>query len=160
MPGIFEYFVKVTDADVDELGHVNNAVFVRWMQEAAVAHSSAQGWTIERYRAINAVWIAKSHTIEYMRPAFEGQTLVVRTWVSGFRKVMSWRRYRFLLAEPSNPSSSEARSLSGSLPLDAEESRIAEAETKWAFVDMTKLRPLRVPTEMRDAFEIVDYGWQ
>ena len=151
MPGIFTYPLRVVAADVDELGHVNNAVFVRWMQEAAVAHSAAQGWTIERYRAINAVWIAKSHAIEYIRPAFEGQSLLIRTWVSGFRKVMSFRRYRFLLANRlAAPAASDVP------PPGNEELLIAEAETKWAFVGLDNLRPLRIPAEMRDSFEVVE----
>ena len=108
------------------------------MQDAAVAHSSALGWGFERYKEIDAAWVARAHFIEYLIPAFENDQILIRTWVSGFRKVMSWRRYDiFRIA-------------------DGEETLIARAETKWAFVGMQDFRPQRVPAEMRDCFTLIE----
>ena len=51
---IHEYRLVVTPASIDEQGHVNNLEYIRWMQEAAVAHSAAQGWPGSRYLELGA----------------------------------------------------------------------------------------------------------
>ncbi|MFN7778573.1 MAG: acyl-CoA thioesterase [Betaproteobacteria bacterium] len=49
MPRIFEYPVAVGPESIDILGHANNREYLRWMEEAAIAHSTARGWPMERY---------------------------------------------------------------------------------------------------------------
>ncbi len=51
MPEIYSYSHVVEPAEIDDLGHANNVAYVAWLQAAAVAHSAAQGWPSERYRA-------------------------------------------------------------------------------------------------------------
>ena len=68
MPAIYLHNVKVTDEHIDIQGHANNLVYLRWMQDAAVAHSAAQGWDGERYRELSAGWVVRSHFIEYLVP--------------------------------------------------------------------------------------------
>ena len=135
MPAIFFHELVVPTDAIDELGHVNNARYLVWLQDAAVAHSAANGWPIERYRDLNAGWIARSHTIEYRQPAFAGDQLSIATWVSGVRKVASWRRYV--------------------VERQCDGARIVEAETKWAFVDFTEFRPRRVPATFWEDFEVL-----
>jgi len=57
MPAIFEHEIVVLDDVIDELNHANNAAYVGWMQEAAMAHSTANGWPAERYHQENAVTV-------------------------------------------------------------------------------------------------------
>ena len=95
MPRIHAYPITVLPASIDALGHVNNQEYVRWMQEAAIAHSAAQGWPLERYLARGQGWLVRRHTVEYLRPAFAGDALVLYTWVAAFARSSSPRRYLF-----------------------------------------------------------------
>jgi acyl-CoA thioester hydrolase len=136
VPGIFEYAHRVSDAEIDALGHANNVAYVEWMQSAAVAHSAAQGWPAERYRQLGSGWVVRCHTISYHRPAQLGEQIVVRTWVATMQKVTSTRRYRIVCQG------------SGDL--------LATAETKWAFIDYATGQPTRIPRRVAGCFEVVD----
>ena len=135
MPAIFDYQWSVQESEIDMLGHVNNVEYIRWMQNAAFAHSKAQGWSSRRYSELGAGWVARSHRIEYLSPAMPGDTIIVRTWVSTFEKIRSLRKFRIL------------RQLDQTL--------LAEAETMWVFINFQRQQPCRVPDEVRSAFELV-----
>ena len=135
MPAIYLHSHTVRDDEIDGQGHANNVVYVRWMQEAAVAHSSAQGWTPERYQSAGTGWVARSHFIEYRAPAFAGDEILVRTWVADMQRVSSRRQFEILRAD--------------------DEALLARAETNWAFVRFTDHRLLRIPPEVAEAFELV-----
>ncbi|MBX3439074.1 MAG: acyl-CoA thioesterase [Planctomycetaceae bacterium] len=136
MPVIYLHEVTVAAEDIDRQGHVNNLVYVRWMQDAAVAHSSAQGWTPQRYEEEGVGWVAKSHHIEYVKPAFLGEFVTVRTWVADFKRASSVRRYRII--RPSD------------------DTVLAVAETNWAFVKFGTGAPQRIPPDVLGCFEIGD----
>ena len=135
MPAIFEYHVTVTEAEIDEQGHVNNVEYIRWMQAAAIAHSAAQGWPAQRYQEIGAGWVARSHKIEYLQAAFAGDEVVVYTWVSDFRKIRSLRKYKIIRRQ--------------------DRTVLAIAETDWAFIGMAHRVPRRLPPELVKSFVLV-----
>lgn len=136
MPSWYIHRLTVSRDAIDHLGHANNAVYLVWLQEAAIAHSAANDWPVARYQEINAGWIARAHTIEYLAPAFAGDEVLVQTWVSGVRKVVSSRRYR--------------------LYRESDQVLLGTAETKWAFVDFGTFRPKRVPAGFWTDFEVLD----
>lgn len=136
MPGVFEYLHTVGPEAVDQLGHVNNVAYVDWMQLAALAHSAAQGWPGERYQAAGYGWVVRTHKIEYRQPAFAEDKIVVETWVATMKKATSVRRYHIFR--------------------QTDEVLLAEAETKWAFIDYDTGRLMRIPREVAEAFEVVD----
>lgn len=136
MPRIFTREITVKDSDIDVQGHVNNLRYLKWMQDVAVAHSAAQGWSMERYVAEGMGWVVRSHTITYKRPAFLGEGITACTWIAGFAPRMSPRKYLFWRA--------------------ADKAVLAEAETMWVFIDLGTGRPVKVPQELRDSFEIVE----
>jgi acyl-CoA thioester hydrolase len=138
MSSIFEYAIEVRDSDIDVLGHVNNVVYIQWMQSAAYAHSAALGWTLERYLSLGAGWVARLHQIEYLQPAFAGQRVIVKTWVADMKKVTSMRRYRMVRMD---------------LPM--RETLLAVAHTNWAFIDYKRGTPIRIPAEMSVDFPLV-----
>lgn len=119
---------------LDLNGHVNNVQYVQWMQDAAVEHSDRVGCT-RLTREAGAMWVARSHTIEYLRPAFQGERITVLTWISNWRKVRSLRKYRFV------------READGAL--------LARGETDWVFVDATSGRPRNIPDEVAGVFALV-----
>ena len=74
----FEIPVIVQPEDIDELGHVNNVVYLKWVQEAATAHWRAAATPEEQ---ADLFWVVTRHEIDYIRPAFPADTIAVRTWV-------------------------------------------------------------------------------
>lgn len=79
MPALFQHSHTVTESDIDLLGHVNNLAYLQWMIDAAVGHSTAQGWPSAAYQTLGAGWVVRSHQIEYLHPALAGDAVVVRT---------------------------------------------------------------------------------
>ncbi|MFA6561454.1 MAG: thioesterase family protein [Verrucomicrobiia bacterium] len=132
--GIYRHEFTVPSASVDENGHVNNVEYVKWMQDVAVMHSDSVGCT-RATREAGATWVARSHRIEYLRPAFAGDQLVVLTWVCNFRKVRSARRYKFFRT--------------------TDDVVLAEGETDWVFVDAKTGRPRSIPESVSSAFELI-----
>lgn len=135
MTEIHLYQHRVSAEEIDELGHAGNVEFVKWLQHAAVDHSAALGWPASRYRELGAGWVVRSHRITYLKPAYEGDRLEVRTWVADMKTASSLRKY-------------EIRKVGGGL--------IAVAETDWAFIDYASERPLRIPAEVRADFPVAD----
>lgn len=134
MNDVHVYRHRVAAGEIDELGHAGNVEFVKWLQHAAVDHSTALGWPGLRYRELGAGWVVRSHRITYLKPAYEGDRLEIRTWVADIRTATSLRKY-------------EIRKTGGG--------RIAVAETDWAFIDYASERPVRIPVEVRDSFPVV-----
>ncbi len=128
----FDYPHIVLPEEIDEQGHANNVVYVAWMQAAALAHSAELGWTQERYLKLGMGWVARSHFVEYLRPAFAGEEIVVRTWVAAMKKATSTRLYEVL------------RRADGEV--------LAKAETHWAFINYATGRPTRIPDEIAQAY--------
>jgi len=77
-PKPFEVHLAVQPEDIDELGHVNNVVYLRWVQDAAVAHWRAAAEPADQEAL---VWVVVRHEIDYLRPARPDENLVARTWV-------------------------------------------------------------------------------
>jgi acyl-CoA thioester hydrolase len=86
---VFELPIRVIPEDIDALGHVNNVVYVRWMQDVAGKHwESAASPTLRA----EVVWVVTRHEIDYRAPAFAGEALLVRTWV-GAPSGATWERF-------------------------------------------------------------------
>ncbi|MGD8402069.1 MAG: acyl-CoA thioesterase [Anaerolineales bacterium] len=131
---IYPYEFTIPDEAVDENGHVNNVMYVQWMQDAAVRHYEAMGGrqiTID----IGATWVVRSHMVEYLRPAFAGERIKVLTWVVNMRRVRSLRRYQFIRME--------------------DEQLLVRGETDWVFVDMEKGSPRAIPPEVSSLFKLL-----
>lgn len=125
--------IEVSEASIDRLGHVNNVEYVRWMQDAATAHADALGCTAAT-RAAGAAWMARRHQIEYLKPAFAGDRIEVRTWVADVRRAFSLRRYEFIRT--------------------GDDTLLARGETDWVYVDLASGRPRSVPQEIQAMFEL------
>ena len=131
---IYPYEFVILESAVDENGHVNNVNYVQWMQDAAVRHYEAMGG---RQITINlgATWVVRSHTVEYLRPAFAGERIKVLTWVVNIRRVRSLRRYKFIRV--------------------TDEQILVRGETDWVFVDANNGSPRAVPSEVANLFTLV-----
>lgn len=123
---------RVQADEIDELGHANNVVWLRWVNEAAIAHASHVGWGLEACRGRGVIWVVRRHDLEYLLPAFAGEELSALTWPETLRGASSQRRTLFRRGEQ----------------------RLASAETTWVLLEQSTGRPRRVPQEM-----LVSYGF-
>lgn len=122
--------ITAVAADIDELGHVGNQVYVRWILELATAHSRALGWDHARYRALGAVFVVRRHEVDYVAQVLEGEALVGETWVEAWRAASCVRRTE----------------------LRRGEQVVARGATTWAFISLSTGRPQRIPDELRAPF--------
>jgi len=114
--------------DFDENGHVNNVVYVRWVQDMAIAHWRSRA--SDETQALWA-WVVLRHEIDYRRPLLPGETATARTWV-GARSGPRFIRY---------------------VRIDGPDGEIcAQAASEWCLLDSRTRRPTRVPDALVEAF--------
>ena len=128
---IFSYSFIVPEDAIDENGHVNNVAYVQWMQDAALRHPEAVNYKPPE----TATWYAHEHRIEYLVPAFLGDELEVRTWISGARRVRLRRKYEFI------------RKSDGKV--------IVRGETDWVYVEKKTGKPIAIPADSLELFPVV-----
>ena len=126
----FEIDIRVQPEDIDGLGHVNNVVYLRWMQDAAAAHWGARAGPELQTQVI---WVVTRHEIDYKAPAFVGERLVARTWV-GEPSGATWERFI------------EIRRV-------ADDRLLARGRSVYAALDPATGRPRRVDSELRKPLE-------
>ena len=122
----YELTLSVDAADLDERAHVNNVVYVRWVQDAAAAH-----WAVLAPQGARkeTAWVALRHEVDYHSPAVLGDQITVRTWV-GVAHGLSFERFTEI-----------RRKTDGRL--------LASARTLWCPVDARTGKPHRVSAEVR-----------
>ena len=127
----FEMTVSVLSADIDGQNHVNNAVYLRWVQEVATAHWRAVAST-DAQESIG--WVVLRHEIDYKAPACLGDDVVLRTWV-GKATRLTFERFTEM-----------RRNSDGQL--------LSAARTLWCPINAQTGRPVRVSAEVREQFSI------
>src|SRR5690349_19185057 len=93
--GAYVHSFMVEQGDIDALGHANNVSFVRWINDAAIAHSTAVGYGIAACVQAGLVWVVRRHDVEYLRPAFAGEQIEALTWPEAMSGATSLRRTLF-----------------------------------------------------------------
>ena len=131
-PEVFRRTRTIATDDIDELGHVNNVRWVRFVAELATAHAARHGGDLAALRERGALWIVRRHELDYHRPALPGEEIVEETWVEKMTGAKSERHSRF------------TRAADGAL--------LVSAVTIWAYVDAKTLRPTRIPEALRVRF--------
>jgi acyl-CoA thioester hydrolase len=124
----FRLTIEPEAGDIDELGHVNNAVYVRWLQDIATTHWRAVAPVADQDRFI---WVASRHEIDYRRPCHLGERLAAETWGENPRGARFDRCTRILGPD-------------GTIRV--------EARTTWVLMDRALMRPARVPKAMAALF--------
>jgi acyl-CoA thioester hydrolase len=124
----FAITVTAAAADIDELGHVNNTVYLRWVQDVATAHwrSVALAGHIDRY-----IWVVTRHEIDYLRATLAGEVLTLTTWV-GTPRGARFDRHVEIIGADGRPR--------------------VRATTIWALIDKASGRVIRVPAEVAAPF--------
>jgi acyl-CoA thioester hydrolase len=125
----FEMSVPVVAADIDEQDHVNNTVYLRWVQDVATAH-----WRALASREAQATigWIVLRHEIDYKAPATLGDEIVLRTWV-GKASRLTFERFTEIRRK-------------------TDDQLLSQARTLWCPINAQSGRPMRVSADVRTRF--------
>jgi acyl-CoA thioester hydrolase len=123
-PSFTHHFTALPE-HIDELGHVNNAVWVQWIQTVATTHWYAVA--APEYRDAY-IWVVIRHEIDYLRPALEGDEVAARTWVGEAPKGARFDRFM------------EFTGAGGKV--------LVKARTTWAMLDKATGRPQRITPEI------------
>ncbi|KAA5543484.1 acyl-CoA thioesterase [Adhaeribacter rhizoryzae] len=121
----FKHTIKVQEPDIDELGHVNNVVYLRWVQEVATAH-----WNFAAPQQLKEIytWVVIRHEIDYYSPAFLGDEIIGYTWVGEHQGAKFDRFVKLCRA--------------------GNEKVLAEAKTTWCLLDAKTMRPRRIEQDV------------
>jgi acyl-CoA thioester hydrolase len=123
-PG-YQFPIEVLASDIDHMGHVNNAVYLKWVQDAVISHwkSFAPTEAIERY-----LWIARGHEIRYHRPGFLGDAIAASLQIESVKGATA--AYRTLI--------------------EAQGRVLAEVKSLWCCIDAVTRRPIRIPAALAE----------
>jgi len=125
----FEKQMTVQSSDIDEMGHVNNVVYLRWVQDVAIAHWYADAPPADQEKLR---WVVVRHEIDYKRPVFSGDEIIASTWV-GPASRLAFERHTEVLRIP-------------------DRQVLARARTIWCPVDAETGKPTNVSDEVRSRF--------
>jgi acyl-CoA thioester hydrolase len=130
-PGRQVHIQEFTPApsDIDENGHVNNVVYVRWIQDMATSHWRARQPQDEQSKW---AWIVLRHEIDYRRALLPGETATARTWVA---------------EAPEGPRFDRFVRIDG-----PDGAMCAQARTVWCMIDQASGKPKRVSPEIVERF--------
>ena len=122
--------IIVLPGHLDDINHVNNVVYVQWMQDIAGEHWNSVA--TDKLKQ-DLLWMIKRHEIDYFNQAFLGDELVMETWTGDFTNV-TWKRHYEITRRADNK-------------------KIISASSVWVPFDRKTQRPRRVDEEMVRMFE-------
>lgn len=123
----FSHSFIVQKEHLDEQNHVNNVVYVQWIQDIAVAH-----WqnTVCAEVLGNFTWFLLRHEIDYKQQAFEGEEINTTTWVGKSTKVTCERFTEIKRGE----------------------TLLVQAKSNWCMLDVKTKKPAKISEEIRQQF--------
>lgn len=129
----YTYQFTVNEKPENYLRHVNNLRYLEWFIDTAVQHADALGWGMEVCKEMGLAWVAKSHSINYIFPAYQGDGLLIRTWINDVTAARITRCYECIRLD--------------------DDQLIAKAETVWVIVDYETGRPKAFPKNLKAKFD-------
>ncbi|MFC4891817.1 acyl-CoA thioesterase [Pseudofrancisella aestuarii] len=131
----FLYSTTATSEHIDPNKHINNIIYLQWMQDAAVEHVKHNG-TFDLIQSLGLTWFAKTHHIEYMSQGFLDDEIIVVTWVENLTKISTLRKY--------------------SIYRKSDKKLLCKGETLWIMINIEKSRPTKIPQNIIDVFHNID----
>jgi len=117
---------KIVEAkDLDDLNHVNNVVYLQWVQDVASSH-----WFSSAGKNTGVIWVVRKHEIEYLAPALLGDELTLKTWVESMEGLTSLRKVEILRGTE----------------------LICRCTSQWIMLDAKSFRPRRISPELAALF--------
>ncbi len=132
-PGVYSIQLRVVPGDCDDFGHVNNVVYLRWLQDVAWAHSCSLGLDFAAYEKIGVGVVARRHELDYLVASFPGDELAIGTWVAeNHGRVDMWRSFQIIRRQDAVT--------------------LLRARSRFVCIDMHSGRPCRQPAEFRQVY--------
>ncbi|WP_326521580.1 acyl-CoA thioesterase [Sphingomonas abietis] len=128
-----EFDLRAIEADIDHMGHVNNAVYLSWVQDVVVKHWAGLASDVE---LATTIWVAIKHEITYRRPAFLGDALSATVAATGFQG---------------------AKAMFDTV-IRRGDQIVAEIRSVWCSIDTATRRPKRVAQEVVRRFSNASLG--
>lgn len=128
----FQTLLRVRHYEMDALGHVNNAVYQNYLEQASIEHSESLGFNFEVYQELGGVFVMRRVEIDYLRPAVASDTLEITTWLEEIRGTRARRRYEIRKQNQNN--------------------LLVTAEALWVWVDTKSMRPRPIPEILLNKF--------
>ena len=126
---VFVVPLAIRPDHIDDNGHVNNVVYVGWLQDAGTVHWNAR---FDEATRAKWSWVALRHEIDYLRALMPDDAAVARTWVG----------------DPQGPRFARY------VRIEDDQGRLcAQGVSEWCLVDATTMRPTRIPADMLPTFE-------
>jgi acyl-CoA thioester hydrolase len=125
---IYTQELEVQPHHCDVQNHVNNVVYVQWIQDAAIAAYNSRGYSRETDHE-NIIWVVRRHEVDYVAPAFVGETIRLMTWVESGKLTTFSRRTEFTRV--------------------ADNQTLCRARTEWCYFDIDRNRPAKIPNEIK-----------
>lgn len=134
--GLFDLKLTVQPEQIDILGHVNNVVYVAWMQDVATAHIEALGLGLKEYIELKHAMVAVEHQVQYRKAAMLDDEVILRTWFYDINALYSFRQYAFYRAK--------------------DNTLLFTGSTKWACIEIETGRPKRMSPTFIQAYQPID----
>ena len=133
MSTIFDLRITVQPEHIDVLGHVNNVMYIQWMQDVAAAHIERLGLGLAQYLELKHAMVAVEHHVQYRKAALDGEEVILRTWLDDINALYSFRQYAFYRLK--------------------DQSILFVGNTKWACIEITTGRPKRMSPSFTHAYQ-------
>jgi len=127
-PHGFTLEMTVVEADIDGLNHTNNAVYVKWCEHAAWAHSVSLGLDLDCYRRLDRAMAITRSEFDYLRASHLGDKITVATWIVEWDQKLTMQRH-FQIIRP------------------ADATTLLRAKMKFACIELSSGKPRRLPPE-------------
>jgi acyl-CoA thioester hydrolase len=132
-PHPFMLELTVASEDIDGLGHANNAVYVAWLERCAWRHSQSLGLDLAEYRRLDRAMAVVRHEVDYLASAYEGQDLLLGTWiVASDQRLKMDRCFQLLRVEDGVT--------------------LLRARTTFVCIELSSGRPRRMPVEFVEGY--------
>ncbi|MGY8753683.1 MAG: acyl-CoA thioesterase [Phycisphaerales bacterium] len=125
----------------NEVNHVNNIEYLRWIDKASQLHCDACGWTREKLLQKNVMWFVARHEIDYRAEATSKDDLLLTTWVDDIKRVKSWRTTQIHAINNGTQDANSTHRL------------LCQCKTLWVLVDLQTRRPTSISNEMGNALQ-------
>ncbi|RYZ92440.1 MAG: acyl-CoA thioesterase [Moraxellaceae bacterium] len=134
MPDIFEMRIAVENQHLDDFGHVNNVIYLQWMQDVAWAHSTRLGLDLAAYQALDTAMVARQHQLTYLAACRLGDSLILSTWLTQNDGFNLHRQYRLIH--------------------ELDQKVVFEAQTHWVCIRLSTGQPIRMPPRFKQAYAL------
>ena len=123
----FQHSFKVKLQDIDDLNHVNNVVYLQWVQEVAYMHWDVLGTSAMKDAF---VWMVLRHEIDYLNQAYVNDTITIYTWIDESEGVKSTRIVHMY----------------------CEDKILTKSKTTFCLLDKETLKPKRISNDILELF--------